>query len=70
MCRRGRGIRDNIANLRWMMGKARDHQRELFMCFIDYKKSFDCVDNQRLWCTLKEMGVPEHLIVVLRYIYT
>ena len=52
------------------MEKARDHQRELFMCFIDYKKAFDCVDHQILWYTLKDMRVPEHLIVVLRNIYT
>ena len=68
--RRGRGTRDHIVNLRWMMEKDRDHQRELFMCFIDYKKAFDCVDHQRLWCTLKDMGVPEHLIVVLINLYT
>ena len=68
--RRGRGTRDNIANLRWMMEKFRDHQRELFMCFIDYKKAFDCINHQRLWCTLKDMGVPEYLIVVLRNLYT
>ena len=51
-------------------GKTRDHQRELFMCFIDYKNAFDCVDHQRLLCTLKDMGVPEHLIVVLRNLFT
>ena len=66
--RRGRGTRDHIVNLRWME-KARDHQR-LFMCFIDYTNTFDCVDHQLLWCTLKELGVPRHLIVVLRNIYT
>ena len=49
---------------------ARDNQRELFMCFIDYKKAFDCVDHQRLWNTLKGMGVPEHLIVMLSNLYT
>ena len=52
------------------MEKARDHQRELFMCFIDYKKAFDYVDHQRLWCILKNMGVPDHLIVVVRNLYT
>ena len=52
------------------METARDHQIELFICFIDYKKEFDCVDHQRLWCTLKDMGVPDHLIVVLRNLYT
>ena len=59
-----------MANLRWMMEKARDHQRELFMCFIDYKKALDCVDHQILWCTLKDMGVSEHLIIVLGNLYT
>ena len=68
--RRGRGTRYHIVNLRWMMEKSRDHQRELFMCFIDYKKAFDCVDHQILWCTLKDMGVPDHLIVVLINLYT
>ena len=53
-----------------MIEKARDHQRELFMCFIDYKKALDIVDHQILWCTLKDMGVPEHLIVMLRNLYT
>ena len=67
--RRGRGTIDHIANFRWIMEIARDHQRELFMCFIDYKKAFDCEDHQRLWCTLKDMGVPDHLIVVLRNLY-
>ena len=52
------------------MEKSRDHQRELLTCFIDYKKAFDCVDNQRLCYTLKYMGVPDHLIVVLRNLYT
>ena len=52
------------------MERARDNQRELFMCFIDYKKAFDCVDHQRLWNTLKGMGVPEHLIVMLSNLYT
>ena len=67
--RRGRG-RHHITNLRWIMEQDRDHQRELFMCFIDYKKAFDCVDHQRLWCTLKNIGVPEHLIAVLINLYT
>ena len=52
------------------MERARDNQRELFMCFIDYKKAFDCLDHQRLWNTLKGMGVPEHLIVMLSNLYT
>ena len=68
--RRGRGTRDHIANLRWMMEKAREHQRDLYMCFIDYKKAFDCVDHERLWVVLSDMGVPVHLIVLLRRLYT
>ena len=62
--RRGRGTREHIANLRWMMEKAREHQRDLYMCFIDYEKAFDCVDHERLWVILRAMGVPVHLIVL------
>ena len=68
--RRGRGTRDHIANLRWMMEKAREHQRDLYMCFIDYKNAFDCVDHERLWVLLRVMGVPVHLIVLLKRLYT
>ena len=68
--RRGRGTRDHIANLWWMMEKAREHQRDLYMCFIDYKKAFDCVDHERLWVILRDMGLPVHLIVLLRRLYT
>ena len=68
--RRGRGTRDHIANLRWMMEKAREHQRDLHMCFIDYKKAFGCVDHGRLWVILGDMGVPVHPIVPLRRMYT
>ena len=64
--RRGRGTRDHIANLRWMMEIAREHQRDVYMCFIDYKKAFDCVDHEILWVILRDMGVPVHLIVLLR----
>ena len=66
----GRGTRDHIANLRWMMEKAREHQRYLYMCFIDYTKAFDCVDHDILWVVLRDMGVPVHLIVLLRRLYT
>ena len=68
--RRGRGTRDHIANLRWMMEKDREHQRDLYMCFIDYKKAYDCVDHERLRVILRVMGVPVHLIVLLRRLYT
>ena len=64
--RRRRGTRDHIANLRWMMEKAREHQRDLYMCFIDYRKAFDCVDHERLWVILRDMGVPVNMIVLLR----
>ena len=52
------------------MEKAREHQKDLYMCFIDYKKAFDCVDHERLWVILRDMGVPVHLIVLLRRLYT
>ena len=68
--RRGRGTRDHISNLRWMMDKAREHQRDLYTCFIDYKKAFDRVDHEILWVVLRDMGVPVHLIVLLRRLYT
>ena len=68
--RRGRGTRDHIANLRWMMEKAREHQRYVYMYFIDYKKAFDCVDHERLWVTLWDMGVPVHMIVLVGRLYT
>ena len=60
--RRGRITRDHVANLRSMMEKARERQRDLYMCFIDYKKAFDCVDHERLWVMLRDMGVPVHLM--------
>ena len=68
--RRGRETRDNIANLRWMMEKAREHQRDLYRCFIDYNKAFDCVDHERLWVIPRDIGVPVHLIVLLRRLHT
>ena len=67
--RRGRGTRDHIANLRCMMEKAREHPKDLCMCFIDYKTAFDCVDHDILWVILRDMGVPVHLIVLLRRLY-
>ena len=65
--RRGRGKRDHIANLRWMMEKAREH---LYMCFIDYKKDFDYVNHERLWVIPRVMGVQVHLILLLKRLYT
>ena len=68
--RRGRGTRDHIANLRWMMEKDLEHQIDLYMCFIDYKKAFDCVDHERLRVILRAMGVPVNLIMLLKSVYT
>ena len=68
--RRGRGTRDHIANMRWMMEKAREHHRVLDMCFIDYKRACDCVDHERLWVIPRAMGVPIHLIVLMKRLYT
>ena len=68
--RKGRRTRDHIDNLRCMMETAKENNRNVYMCFIDYKKAFDCVDHERLWVILKEMGVPVQLIVLLRKLYT
>ena len=59
--RKGRGTRDQIANIHWAIGKAREYQKNIYLCFIDYAKVFDCVDHNKLWKILKEMGVPDHL---------
>ena len=59
---KGRGTRDQIANIRWIMEKAREFQKNIDFCFIDYAKPFDCVDHNKLWKILKEMGIPDHLI--------
>ena len=59
--RKGRGTRDQIANICWIIGKAREFQKNTYFCFIDYAKAFDCVDHNKLWKILKEMGIPEHL---------
>ena len=57
--RKGIGTRDQIANIRWIMEKARDFQKNIYFCFIDYAKAFDCVDQNKLWKILKEMGIPD-----------
>ena len=67
--RKGRGTRDQIANIRWIMEKAREFQNTVYFCFIDYAKAFDCVDHNKLWEILKEMGIPDHLICLLRNLY-
>ena len=60
--RKGRGTRDQIANICWIMEKAREFQKNIYFCFIDYAKAFDCVNHNKLWKILKEMGIPDHLI--------
>ena len=67
--RKGRGTRDQIANTHWIMEKAREFQKNIYFCFIDYAKAFDCVDHSKLWKILKEMGIPDHLICFLRNLY-
>ena len=59
--RKDRGTRDQIANIRWIMEKAREFQKNVYFCFIDYAKAFDCVDHNKLWKILKQMGIPDHL---------
>ena len=67
--RKGRGTRDQTANIRWIMEKAREFQKNIYFCFIDYAKAFDCVDYNKLWKILKEMGIPDHLTCLLRNLY-
>ena len=64
--RKGRGTRDPIADIQWIIKKAREYQKNIYFCFIDYAKAFDCVDHNKLWKILKEMGIPDHLICILR----
>ena len=66
---KGRGTRDQIANIRWIIGKAREFQKNIYFCFIDYAKAFDCVDHKKLCKILKEMGIPDHLTCLLRNLY-
>ena len=67
--RKGRGTRDQIANIRWIMEKAKEFQKSIYFCFISYAKAFDCVDHNKLWKILKEMGIPECLTCLLRNLY-
>ena len=67
--RKARGTRDQIANIRWIIKKAREFQKNIYFCFIDYAKAFDCVDHNKLWKILKELGIPEHLTCLLRNLY-
>ena len=66
--RKGRETRDQIANIRWIMEKAREFPKNI-LCFIDYAKAFDCVDHNKLWKILREMGIPDHLTCLLRNLY-
>ena len=68
-CRKGRGTRDQIANIRWIIKKTREFQKNIYFCFIDYAKAFDCVDHYKLWKILKEIGIPDHLTCLLRNLY-
>ena len=67
--RKGRGTRDQIANIRWIIEKAREFQKNIYFCFIDYTKAFDCVDHNKLWKILKEMGISDHFTCLLRNLY-
>ena len=67
--RKGRGTRDQIANICWIIKKAREFQKNIYFCFIDYAKAFDCVAHNKLWKILKEMGIPDHLTCLLRNRY-
>ena len=67
--RKGRGTRDQIANIRWIMEKAREFQKNIYFYFINYPKAFDCVDHKKLWKILKEMGIPDHLTCLLTNLY-
>ena len=67
--RKGRGTRDRIANIHWTMEKAREFQKNIDFCFIDYAKAFDCVDHNKLWKILQKMGIPDHLTCLLGNLY-
>ena len=67
--RKGRGTRNQISNIHWIIKKAREFQKNIYFCFIDYTKTFDCVDHNKLWKILKDMGIPNHLTCLLRNLY-
>ena len=67
--RKGRGTRDKIVNIHWIMEKAKEFQENIYFCFTDYTKAFDCVDHRKLWKIPKEMGIPDHLTCLLRNLY-
>ena len=68
--RKGRGTRDQIANNRWIIEKAKEFQKDIYFCFVDYARASDCMDHGKLWKILKEMGIPDHLICLLRNLYS
>ena len=67
--RKGKGTRDQIANIHWIIEKARQFQKNIYFCFTDYAKAFDCMDHNKLWKILKDIGIPEHLTCLLRNLY-
>ena len=67
--RKGRGTRDQIANILWIIEKAREFQKNIYFCFINYAKALDCVDHNKLWKILKEIGIPDHLTCLLKNLY-
>ena len=67
--RKGRGTRDQIANIPWIREKAKEFQKNIYFCFIDYAKAFDCMDHKKLWKILKEMGIPAHMTCLLRNLH-
>ena len=67
--RKGRGTRGQIANISWVIEKAREFQKNIYFCFIDYTEIFDCVDHNKLWKILQEVGIPDHLTCLLGYLY-
>ena len=67
--RKGRETRDQVANICWIREKAREFQNNIYLCFIDYTKAFDCVDHNKLWKIIKEMGIPDHLTCLVRNLY-
>ena len=67
--RKDRGTRNQIANIHWSIKKAREFQKNIYICFMDYAKAFDCVDHHKLWKILKVMGIPDHLTCLLRNLY-
>ena len=67
--RKGRGTRDQIVNIHWIIEKAREFQKNVYFCFIDYAKVFDCVDHNQLWKVLQGVGIPDHLTCLLKNLY-